>query len=257
LASFNIDFANAALGAMAEAGRGDLAPSVVPAFGTVNVLSYLSARVTRDVSDIQKFHPWIVAATSSPGHVAEFLAHQKSIPRAFLVSIAHLLAPDKVPNDFGSDPWWVAVGNSSGPLKKAEQQYLDAYLLSRSLGVVSNSSGELAELTLDPIYTAAAAGDLSSDAWELIKAGTPSAGYWWDRCKRIRAAVVEMFIRRNLPARAFVKVTADNEVFEDLVNEASLTWDGRNFLWKVREEIDGDRRFRKRSLVLDKALRWW
>jgi hypothetical protein len=59
----------------------------------------------------------------------------------------------------------------------------------------------------------------------------------WDRCQRLRAAVVDVFVDRDLWPKAFCRITRDDELFAQLAEIAAENGRGRRFLKKVKEAL--------------------
>jgi hypothetical protein len=154
--------------------------------------------------------------------------------------IAHCTEPDFVPNDYGEDPWWSAARSAQGDLSEQELQYLSAYLLARALGHRSRNPAELISIALDGVYLAAYQSRLSNAAWLLMERLLPWSFFWqdWDYCKRIRAGIVEAFLRRKLSPSVFAQVTVDDRLFFGLVQDAAEKGrTGRRFLKRVKREL--------------------
>jgi len=66
--------------------------------------------------------------------------------------------------------------------------------------------------------------------------------FWfdWDRCRRLRAAVVDLFSHRDLAPEIFVGLVKSDELFLQLVEMASQSWKGREYLERVCSVITND-----------------
>jgi hypothetical protein len=160
-----------------------------------------------------------------------------------LTEIVRLLPPDAVPNDYGDDPWLIAVRASQKIGPKTPYLFLCAYLLSRALGSRSRSCGELAQVGFEPVYTAAAADRLPEEAWHILEPRLPWSFSWvaWDRCQRIRTAVSDLFVERDLAPELFARITTDDHMFASVAETSARTWRGRRFLEQVRRHLNKDR----------------
>lgn len=224
-----------AMAALLEAGRSDLAPRAVQRLGAGSALRAVNERKGDDGSAID----WVRAVAQQPEAVATFLASEAPIRRPLLLDLARTLHPDAVPNEYGTDPWLIAWGSSTGSIGDAAMSYLTAYLFARALGLRSRSSAELSQFAFERTHYAAATDQLSDDGWRLVEPRLPRTSFWfnWDRCQRLRLGVVDLFVDRDLPPSVFARIVRDGELFESLVIAAARSGRGRSYLKHVKQAI--------------------
>jgi hypothetical protein len=243
--------------AIIAAGRHDLAARAVREFGSLNVLEVLGSRF--DIADRQSVGPWLTAAASEPATIAQFLASGQTHSWAMLSTIAHLMSPDTVPNDYGVDPWLIAVQAANKSTTDEISLFLRAYLLSRALGSRSRNPGELAQIGFEPVYIAARADRLPDDAWRILEHRLPWSFklFDWDRCPRISAAVADLFVDRKLSTELFAQIASDERVFTTAAETVARTSRGRNFLTQVsRWMMDVDtQRYATRIRAIEDCIR--
>lgn len=243
--------------ALVAAQRDDLASIVVERSGSFVVFDTVAPAMERDTKS-RSLERWILAASCNPVAVSQYLAASPAKPRILLAALARSLPPDVVPNEVGTDPWLSATRNSTGSLSEPCAIHLSAYLLSRALGPNSRSAGELAKLGFEPVHDAAASNCLPDEAWLLLDDRLPSSVLWgeWDRCRRIRAGVVGVFINRNLSPRVFARIATSDQLFEDLVGMAAANSRGRRYLRRVRRAMKKEARdqFSARIWLIEKSL---
>lgn len=225
----------AGLTAMVAAHRDDLAARAVREIGALEVLQVMALLFDANPGDRVHLGQWLVASTSELETVARFLTDGKPRSWDLLSKVASLLPPDAVPNDYGSDPWWVAVQASDRSTSGDTTLFLFAYILSRALGHRSRNSGELAQFSFESMYLSAAADRLPDQAWRVLEYRLPWSYYWspWDRCKRIRSGIADLFVDRELPAQLFAQIAIDDQVFEVTAETVAKTTRGRRFLNRV------------------------
>lgn len=244
------------IAAIFAAGRHDLAIRTVREFGALNVLEVLGSRF--DAADRQRLGPWLTAATSEPTTIAQFLASGQSHSWAMLSAIAHLVSPDAVPNDYGVDPWLIAVQAANNSTTDEISLFFRAYLLSRALGWRSRNPGELAQIGFEPIYVAARAGRLPGDAWRVLEHRLPWSFKWfdWDRCPRILAAIGDLFVDRKLSPELFAHIASDDRVFLAVAETVARSSRGRNLLKQAsRWMIDyGAQRYTPRIRAIEDLI---
>ncbi len=103
------------------------------------------------------------------------------------------------------------------------------------------STGRLFSLSVQRLHEAMAFNRLSGEAWRIAKQRLPFGSYWrdWDQCEKLRHAVVDDFIDRDLPPIEFATVVDDGQLWKDLVDLAADSWRGRRYLSNVRSVLQG------------------
>jgi hypothetical protein len=248
--------ASTALDAMISAGIIGLANQAVNRFGPAPVLAAV-LRLFDEIGTeepVDRAAPWIAAAAHDGGAVAQVLSGGSIRRRSTLVALARVTWPDLVSNDFGEDPWLTALRPLASRASDRGERLLAAYLLGRALGHRSRSQAELIALNFDEVYSAALESRLSDDAWRLVEPRLPVQWFDWDYCRRLRTAVVDAFIERDLSPGVFGTLTSNDSVFAALAERAARTWRGRTFLQRVRRALKySDReRFAFRIGLLEK-----
>lgn len=222
--------------AIVSAGRIDLASHSISAVGELTLLQIVAAEFNRSGSDPETLAIWLKLVVLDSAVLAQFLAEQKVVSWDLLSAIASLVTPDSVPNDYGDDPWLMAAQVAASGDKSSAPAFLAAFLLSRALGLRSRNPGELAQFGFEAVHNAAEQNLISDHAWDLLKLRLPWSFNWfdWDRCQRIRAAVAELFVARDLAPQAFSSITRDARLFAILAATVAGGSHGRQYLKRVR-----------------------
>ena len=228
----------AALDALVAARRSDLAMRAVSQFGSATVLEVVGSALEND-SESRGLEGWLAAAASDPLAVSQYLVTGSGKHRALLVALARVLQPDVVPNKVGVDPWLIAVQDATGQVSEGHAAYFKAYLLTRAFGTRSRNAAELAQLGFEATHMAAASDRLPNEAWQLLERRLPSSifSFEWDRCRRIRAGVANLFVDRDLKPQIFARIAEDNKLFMGLAAAAARKRRGRRYLKRVRRAM--------------------
>jgi hypothetical protein len=64
-----------------------------------------------------------------------------------------------------------------------------------------------------------------------------NARFDWDHCRRMRAAIVEAFVDRDLSPATFGQITTDDNLFAQLAESVAANKRGRRFLRNVRDAL--------------------
>ena len=248
-----------AIDAMITSGVDDVVKPAFNCFGFAAVWQVLA----QELDDAKKVKPhallpWFEYALLDKGTVAQVLANNRIKMRHSLVTIARMTTPDSVPNAYGVDPWVQAMQGAEGDLCQSEENYLMAYLFRRALGSTSRSSADLAAISFDQVYRATLNNSINDEAWCLLNDSLPNAGWWdsWDRCRRLRQAVAELFLYRNLAAEIFGQLSQDDKIFAEIASTEIHLNKGKSYLKKVRKTLSSNelQQFSERINVIDKLL---
>ncbi|MBB2199748.1 hypothetical protein HLH44_20350 [Gluconacetobacter sp. 1c LMG 22058] len=230
------DHAAGIVNALAEAGRGDCSPVMVERFGINPVVATLSRM---DVASIRSRMEWVRAIARRANDLADGMADGRLSHRPLLLVLTEILDPDDLPNSVGTDPWVTAVESTRATDDVSAEDLLSAFLFSRARGRLSRSTGRLFLLSMQRLHEAMASERLTGEAWRVAKKRLPYGSVWrsWDQCEKLRHAVVDDFIDRDLPPIEFGIVVDDSKLWNQLVDLAADSSRGRRYLDKVRSAL--------------------
>ena len=242
-----------ALPSLLSAARSDLAEEAASVFGVSKTLDILIPRIGEiSNSDLDR---WLSVIMKSPEAVAQLLSNARGLKSNTLVAIAHKSYPDFVPNDVGEDPWVTALATCEGTTPTSDSQILASYLLARAFGYRSHSQPQLIAFGYDTVYFAALREELSDHAWGFLDSALPQPWWFeWDRCRRLRDGVVDLFVDRDLPPGGFLNITRDNSLFEELCWLAKENSRGRKYLKKVLRYLNENAGSDSKRHTLQKIL---
>ena len=246
---------SSAVVAIITAGRNDLASRIAQVFGGKSILTALNLTQEKTAGHTS---PWIRAVAHNTGMIADFLVNEHGIHKTLLYALSQELTPDAVPNDYGADPWVIALQNATGDIDGTASVYLSAYLLSRALSLSSRSPAELTQMSFEKIHRAAANDLLPESVWRLVESQLPRSMFWfeWDRCERLRACIIDLFVSQDLSPRIFGHLVENDHLFAILVNGAARNRRGRYYLERVKQTMKNeiDPTFRRRAKMVEEVL---
>lgn len=220
--------------ALLEAGKTALAPLIIERAdpGT------LAEAIESTTADRNALGTWLLALGQNPNKAASVLASGQVRQLATVVALARLMDPDQLPNDFGEDPWFVAIRGLSDKLRSPDKDYLAAFLMSRALGSRSRSRAELFRFSYTTVHRALQASRLPYDMDRLISWRLDWGGWFgWDKCARLRQTVVARFVDGGLDPEIFGRLTKDRKLAEALIDDAASTGSGRRYLGEVLKRL--------------------
>ena len=92
------------------------------------------------------------------------------------------------------------------------------------------------------VHRALAVDLMPRDGWRLLRNRLAFVMPWqeWDRCWRVRNAVGEKFVDKNLDAADFVTLVDDPELWWQLASDVSHAWGGWKYLKQVQRRLESD-----------------
>jgi hypothetical protein len=242
--------------ALIDAGRDDCSMAVTTRFGIAPVVAALSRL---HVAGVRSAMGWVRTIARQTDDLAEGMAAGTVSHRPLLFALTEVLDPDAVPNSVGTDPWVTAVERSIMSEDVQGEDLLAAWLFSRAKGWRSRSAGRLFFLSVQRLHEAMASGRLTEDAWRVAKPRLPYGSVWrdWDQCEKLRHAVVDSFIDRDLPSIEFGTVVDDGKLWKELVDLAADSSRGRKYLDKVRSALrsGGEAWWAERARLIDRKIK--
>lgn len=227
-----VDLGKVAL-ALVKAGRFETADFVIGQAEPDAIAAALSLKVTKSVLDA-----WVRALLRNPDKAAGVLASEKIESRAVICEIARAGGPDLIPNDYGEDPWLIALRRATTSVNQDDEDFLAAFVMNRALGHRSQSQADLIRLAYTTLHTALQEDRLALKVKLLATARLNSNGWFnWDNCWRLRETVVTHFIDRQMDPETFGRLTDDGPLAISLIDEAARSSRGRRFLGEVRKRL--------------------
>ncbi|CAD6516333.1 GAP1-N1 domain-containing protein [Paraburkholderia metrosideri] len=243
------------VGALMEAGRDECSAVMVDRFGIDPVVAALSSL---DAAGIRSRLTWIQTIAHRIDDLAEGMSRGIIWHRPLLFALAEMLAPESVPNSVGTDPWVTAVERTKTSDNVRDEDLLASFLFARARGRYSRSAGKLFFLSVQRLHEAMASARLTDEAWRIAKPRLPYGSVLrdWDRCEKLRNAVVDSFIDRELPPIEFGTVVDNDNLWKELVDLAADSLRGRRYLDKVRSALRGGEAWRdERAKIIDRRIK--
>jgi hypothetical protein len=181
---------------------------------------------------------WVHHACSDTDAVAKYLAQSTASSAGTINLISQQLQPDAVPNDFGDDPWLIALRAYAQSRKKLPVELL-AYGFRRGMGWRSRSVAELLSITFEALHRAAEQDSIPEPSWSLLENALPSvrSDFNWDRALRLRKAAAKRAIDMRFSAEDFLGLAESEDLFGALLEEVWQLWDGSRLLKSMAKEM--------------------
>lgn len=259
-AALRSDITPHALDQLITVQKPGLIASAFAEFGHDTVWRHLATALASKRHPMGSLSAWLQAGTAYPGAIAQVLSAGDVLNRSALFAIAQSSHPDLVPNEYGDDPWVIAVNRAITGGIADEEVYLCSYLLARAFGPRSRNVVGLIELALSVVSSAVTRQSLPDSAWQMLAPQLPESQEWpsWDRRLRLLAGVGQLYVRKSLSAASFGRLGGDAFDFKCIVSAAAKEWGGRSYLKGVRREFRTSHDFaRERREIVEDAIGSW
>jgi hypothetical protein len=121
------------------------------------------------------------------------------------------------------------------PRKRCPQR-VHAFAFALALANISGGGYKLIKRSFDPIHDAAGVSELPFEHWSLIRDRLPELPLLrWDKCERIRRAVIAAYINFDWPVASFPECTDNGKSLEDLIDSCRKTDEGRSLATRLRQ----------------------
>lgn len=225
--------------------------------GTPAVLACLEDLLHQGVS-VPQIQGWIRQSCVDVHGVASFISHHGRQSRELLLHIAGALSPDAVPNDYGDDPWALALDS----LRAAEGKLpieLCAYGFRRALGWRSRSVQPLLRLTFEPLHDAALMKAIPAASWSLLDGSLPwvSHNESWDNGLKLRRAAARKCVDLPVDPKGFVELVGSDQLFLGLMDAVWQLWSGGRYLRAVKDWLNQnpDARYSNQRKLLKRFIK--
>jgi hypothetical protein len=226
--------------AVLEAGLDTIAAAVVERYGRAATHASLNYYNTSRVESIDVPNSWRAALATRQSDIVSWLeAVGGQCQRGMLALSAALLDPRSPEvSRLGLKPW-LQLANSPAQIQREPGAAAAAFLLSIALGTSNADATGLIAATFDAVYSAAAHDRLRYESWQFLKERAPVTrwGREWDKCERLRQAVVRHFAKCHWPEAKFLECIHDSETFRKVLTSGRETREGEEFLRAVAKAV--------------------
>lgn len=164
----------------------------------------------------------------------------KSIPRVTTLALASsILNPhSRLVINAGSEIWLALAREGQAELDSETLIRAMSFLLALGFNNPSPSGAELVAKSFEIVHQAAMH-NLSYRDWRLLQEQAPSISFWksWDKCERLRCALIENFIKFRWPSEFFLEALSNIDTFSRTLDCSDMTGRGRKFIRRLAREV--------------------
>lgn len=183
---------------------------------------------------------WRQLLAEQPTSIIQWLTDHPQSPLLCLLPALYLLDPNcRVVRDTSIDIWMAFADRALEDPQNASTIELMAFLLVVALRSRDESSPLLVTRSFPTVYEAARANALSQGTIMILQSEFSGINWQWDKCRRLRRALVEIFTDRSWPSECFLHCTQDTTLLSAIYD----TWGwGRaevRFLRQIIQDVNG------------------
>jgi hypothetical protein len=226
------------IGAMLEAQSDVMAHEVVTRYKQLAVDTVLNWLDINPTCLNELGREWVWALKTAPTLLLQWL-RQRVEPNEHLVAfISELLDPhSEEVIAAGAEIWSSVKKQPYSSLSYDSYIRVTAFLLALGFNNPPFGGFQLVSRCFESVHAAAAEQSLPKSSWRLLKHQAPDYSSWWswDKCKRLRCALVERFIRFQWPRQSFLEA-AKGKTFEEVLYNSYDVRGGRDFIRRIAHE---------------------
>jgi hypothetical protein len=189
---------------------------------------------------------WMDALAARPDIILATLDKMPSFTPAVVSGVAATYDPSlAAASRFPLEAWKAAMGAWSPAFTPEVRGTVDAcaFTLTLALRLSTPVAADLAVLSFATTHAAAENGKLPSAAWSNLESVVPSISLFkdWDRCERMRRAVILSFAHGQWPIDRFFPALKDLHVLREVIMTALYFSEGNSLLEQLMDGIkDGE-----------------
>jgi hypothetical protein len=115
--------------------------------------------------------------------------------------------------------------------QEGELAYISAFILALAFGNAPPSALDLISLSFERVHEAAKQQTLKENAWSILEPYVPEL-WWgknWDRCERLKRALVSAFVRHGWPAWELKHRIRDFHLIQEILDSAGKVEGGQAY----------------------------
>jgi len=165
-------------------------------------------------------HEWILILKENKKEVLDWLEIiRNKIYLNTLELIISILNPNSnLVKERGVDIWLNVYQNNDFKLTVKNKIQIKSFFFALAMNFSSNSSIQLLSYSFDDVYKAGLDDNLDYYSWQVLEPHTKSLSFFqdWDKCKKLRRAIVDKFIDCNWNITYLSQITKDKELLKEL-----------------------------------------
>lgn len=186
---------------------------------------------------------WLDAVAARPDIIISTLQNLPSLTPEVVSGVAATYAPSSASaGSFPLEAWkaGMVVWSPSFAPQVGAMVEACAFTLALALRQSTPLAGDLAVISFATVHAAAEYVHLPSAAWSNLEPVVPNISIFkdWDRCERLRRALIFSFARDQWPLDRFFSALKDSRILRDVINSALHLSDGKYLLAKLIAGIE-------------------
>jgi hypothetical protein len=183
---------------------------------------------------------WRTALKSKPYSLLRTLNNIQQRNATSIAFAASLLDPNSLEVlNYGTDIWLRLSENELATLEIEILVHTMAFMLSLGFNNPGVNAFELVSRSFQIVHDAAEKDSLKYESWACLKNHVPSISWWrdWDKCERLRRALIDKFILYNWPGNHFLLAVKRKETFQKIIDYCILKNTYKKFIKNLIEQI--------------------
>jgi len=230
--------------AMLRANSDAVARDVAYAYSDITVETVLTWCDSLSIDEVFNIGTeWKRVLANQPELSIKWLKRNNAASEAPMVLLAAVLDPHSYAVQRGGAGVWVRLTQrAKGLLRDDVLTATMTFLLALGFDAPDKEAVTLVVEAFEPVHAAAEENRLTDANWRLLSSQAPSVSWDgdWDKCGRLRSALIDHFIRHRWPREDFLHCLKNPKLLRQLVAQVQEEWGWFNrhqkYLQKVAEK---------------------
>ncbi len=155
-----------------------------------------------------------------------------------VAALIPLLTPDSgAVRAFPASLWIDLAKKVGASLSGKTKGEVLAFVLALGLDDIAGRGAEIIALTFEGVHEAQKRTQLSYEAWQCLESRVPKLEHsHWDRCERLRRALLEAFATRSWPETLFLEAIQRHDTLIHILRSGAATPESKAFLKQLRKK---------------------
>lgn len=179
------------------------------------ILEWLSSNPSRTLSEES-----LQILSRSPEKIIDWLEKSDVLTHGIYNAIPKIFYHSQALMDKVSISLWEKITAPERPFSKEASLSFKGFILTIALKRDTPKVFGLLAFSFEPIYFAQLNQKLDYEIWRKIEPLTPSLPFYkdWDKCKKLRKALAERFIKYKWPVLSLKSITNDRDLAKDVID---------------------------------------
>jgi|GEM_PF-1634202 len=181
-----------------------------------NILNWVNS--SESESDNLSYY-WLDILKERPNEILEWISVNAISKNLLFQLIPQILNPNsQLIANSDINIWLKLISSDNLSLNYDDKIRFKSFILALSFNIANSNIIHLLSYSFEDVYKAALASHLDYNSWKILEVHTKALSYWkdWDKCKKLRNALIDKFIELKWPVNHLYKIFSDKKILFEM-----------------------------------------